>query len=199
MSLQQQDLHSATPDLRNLSLERLAELEDSALEQSIALGRHRPFGNRGAAELLQRDDLATRFADPRGQTPLITDVAAWSARLRRRDGTGPGGRYSTSTWRRPGEQAITRFPSDTSSSRCTAGATCRALIATPGEWRFKAGAVSRSAWSARWWRSVALACTPADIRAVMDSATDRSTVRTCSTPSRACVIASAHSSGLGFQ
>ena len=37
MSLQQQALDSTIPDLRDLSLERLAELGDSALAQSIAL------------------------------------------------------------------------------------------------------------------------------------------------------------------
>jgi hypothetical protein len=40
MSLQL-ELNSAIPDLRNLSLERLAELGDSALAQSIALYRQR--------------------------------------------------------------------------------------------------------------------------------------------------------------
>lgn len=41
MSVQQQELNSVTPDLRNLSLERLVELGDSALAQSIALYRQR--------------------------------------------------------------------------------------------------------------------------------------------------------------
>lgn len=37
MILQQQELRSATPDLRYLSLERLAEQSDSVLAHSIAL------------------------------------------------------------------------------------------------------------------------------------------------------------------
>jgi hypothetical protein len=37
MSLQQLELNSVIPDLRNLSLEGLAELGDSALAHSIAL------------------------------------------------------------------------------------------------------------------------------------------------------------------
>ena len=41
MSLQQQELNSAIPDLRTLSLERLAELGDSALAHSISLYRER--------------------------------------------------------------------------------------------------------------------------------------------------------------
>lgn len=41
MSLQQQELNSVIPDLRTLSLERLAGLGDSALAHSIALYRER--------------------------------------------------------------------------------------------------------------------------------------------------------------
>jgi FXSXX-COOH protein len=41
MSPQKQELSSVIPDLRELSLERLAELGDSALAQSIALYRQR--------------------------------------------------------------------------------------------------------------------------------------------------------------
>lgn len=41
MSPQQQDLDSVIPDLRNLSLERLAELGDSVLGRSIDLYRQR--------------------------------------------------------------------------------------------------------------------------------------------------------------
>jgi FXSXX-COOH protein len=41
MSLQTQKLNSVIPDLRDLSLERLAELGDSALAHSIALYRQR--------------------------------------------------------------------------------------------------------------------------------------------------------------
>jgi FXSXX-COOH protein len=41
MSLQKQELNSAIPDLRELSLERLAELGDSVLARSIALYRQR--------------------------------------------------------------------------------------------------------------------------------------------------------------
>jgi FXSXX-COOH protein len=41
MSLQTQELNSAIPDLRELSLERLAELGDSVLARSIALYRQR--------------------------------------------------------------------------------------------------------------------------------------------------------------
>jgi FXSXX-COOH protein len=41
MSLQQQELNSVLPDLRDLSLERIAELGDSALANSIALYRER--------------------------------------------------------------------------------------------------------------------------------------------------------------
>jgi hypothetical protein len=41
MSLQQQELNSVIPDLRTFSLERLAELGDSALAHSIELYRQR--------------------------------------------------------------------------------------------------------------------------------------------------------------
>jgi FXSXX-COOH protein len=41
MSLQQQELISVIPDLRGLPLERLAELGDSVLAQSIAQYRQR--------------------------------------------------------------------------------------------------------------------------------------------------------------
>jgi FXSXX-COOH protein len=41
MSLQKQELDSVIPDLRDLSLERLAELGDSVLAQSIVLYRQR--------------------------------------------------------------------------------------------------------------------------------------------------------------
>lgn len=41
MSLQKQELNSVIPDLRDLSLERLAELGDSVLAHSIALYRQR--------------------------------------------------------------------------------------------------------------------------------------------------------------
>jgi len=41
MTLQQQTLQSAIPDLRNIPLERLAELGDSVLGNSIALYRQR--------------------------------------------------------------------------------------------------------------------------------------------------------------
>lgn len=41
MSLQQHELDSAIPDLRTISLERLAEMGDSALAHSIALYRQR--------------------------------------------------------------------------------------------------------------------------------------------------------------
>jgi FXSXX-COOH protein len=41
MSPQQQELNSVIPDLRDVSLERLAELGDSALAHSIALYRQR--------------------------------------------------------------------------------------------------------------------------------------------------------------
>jgi FXSXX-COOH protein len=41
MSLQQQELISFIPDLRELPLERLAELGDSVLAHSIALYRQR--------------------------------------------------------------------------------------------------------------------------------------------------------------
>jgi len=41
MSLQTQELNSIIPDLRELSLERLAELGDSALAHEIALYRQR--------------------------------------------------------------------------------------------------------------------------------------------------------------
>lgn len=41
MSLQQEDLKSVIPDLRDLSLERLAALGDSVLAHSIALYRQR--------------------------------------------------------------------------------------------------------------------------------------------------------------
>ncbi|HWG62682.1 MAG TPA: hypothetical protein VG253_13310 [Streptosporangiaceae bacterium] len=41
MSPQQQELNSVIPDLRELPLERLAELGDSVLAQSIALYRQR--------------------------------------------------------------------------------------------------------------------------------------------------------------
>jgi FXSXX-COOH protein len=41
VSLQQQELNSVIPDLRDLSLERLAELGDSVLAHSIALYRQR--------------------------------------------------------------------------------------------------------------------------------------------------------------
>jgi FXSXX-COOH protein len=41
MSLQQQELNSVIPDLRELPLERLAELGDSVLAHSIALYRQR--------------------------------------------------------------------------------------------------------------------------------------------------------------
>jgi hypothetical protein len=41
MSAQQQELNTVIPDLHDLSLERLAELGDSALAQSIALYRKR--------------------------------------------------------------------------------------------------------------------------------------------------------------
>ena len=39
--MQKQELDSAIPDLRDLSLERLAELGDSVLAHSIALYRQR--------------------------------------------------------------------------------------------------------------------------------------------------------------
>lgn len=45
MNLPQQQLNSSMPDLRNLSLERLAELGDSALAHSIALYRQRLTGS----------------------------------------------------------------------------------------------------------------------------------------------------------
>lgn len=41
MSLQEQELNSTIPDLRELPLERLAELGDSVLAHSIALYRQR--------------------------------------------------------------------------------------------------------------------------------------------------------------
>jgi FXSXX-COOH protein len=41
MGPQQQDLNSVIPDLRDLSLERLADLGDSVLAHSIALYRQR--------------------------------------------------------------------------------------------------------------------------------------------------------------
>lgn len=41
MSVQRQELNSVIPDLRDLSLERLAELGDSVLARSIALYRER--------------------------------------------------------------------------------------------------------------------------------------------------------------
>ena len=41
MSPQQSELNSDIPDLRDLSLERLAELGDSVLARSIALYRQR--------------------------------------------------------------------------------------------------------------------------------------------------------------
>lgn len=41
MSLQQQELDSVIPDLRELPLERLAELGDSVLAHSVALYRQR--------------------------------------------------------------------------------------------------------------------------------------------------------------
>jgi FXSXX-COOH protein len=41
MSLPGQELDSVIPDLRNLSLDRLAELGDSVLAHSIALYRER--------------------------------------------------------------------------------------------------------------------------------------------------------------
>jgi FXSXX-COOH protein len=41
MSMQQEELNSVIPDLRDLSLERLAELGDSALAHSIDLYRQR--------------------------------------------------------------------------------------------------------------------------------------------------------------
>jgi FXSXX-COOH protein len=41
MSPQQQELNSVIPDLRELPLERLAELGDSVLARSIALYRQR--------------------------------------------------------------------------------------------------------------------------------------------------------------
>lgn len=41
MSLQPNELNSAIPDLRQVSLERLAELGDSVLAQSITLYRER--------------------------------------------------------------------------------------------------------------------------------------------------------------
>jgi FXSXX-COOH protein len=41
MSPQQSELNSVIPDLRELPLERLAELGDSVLAQSIALYRQR--------------------------------------------------------------------------------------------------------------------------------------------------------------
>ena len=41
MTLQQQELRSVIPDLRDLPLDRLAELGDSVLAHSIALYRQR--------------------------------------------------------------------------------------------------------------------------------------------------------------
>jgi FXSXX-COOH protein len=41
MSMQEQELYSSIPDLRDLTLEQLAELGDSALAHSIALYRQR--------------------------------------------------------------------------------------------------------------------------------------------------------------
>jgi FXSXX-COOH protein len=41
MTLQEQALKSVIPDLRSLSLDRLAELDDSVLAHSIALYRER--------------------------------------------------------------------------------------------------------------------------------------------------------------
>ena len=41
MGLQKQELNSVIPDLRDLSLERLAELGDSVLVHSIVLYRQR--------------------------------------------------------------------------------------------------------------------------------------------------------------
>jgi FXSXX-COOH protein len=41
MNLQEKELNSVIPDLRELSLERLAELGDSVLAHSIALYRER--------------------------------------------------------------------------------------------------------------------------------------------------------------
>jgi FXSXX-COOH protein len=41
MTLQQQELRSTIPDLRDLPLDRLAELGDSVLAHSIALYRQR--------------------------------------------------------------------------------------------------------------------------------------------------------------
>lgn len=41
MGLQKQDLNTVIPDLGDLSLERLADLDDSVLAHSIALYRQR--------------------------------------------------------------------------------------------------------------------------------------------------------------
>jgi FXSXX-COOH protein len=41
MTLQKQELNTAIPDLRELTLERLAEMGDSVLAHSIALYRQR--------------------------------------------------------------------------------------------------------------------------------------------------------------
>ena len=65
MSLQQHELNSVIPDLRDLSLERLAELGDSALAHSIALYRERLKETGGAAELVQREDLGIPGSDLR--------------------------------------------------------------------------------------------------------------------------------------
>jgi hypothetical protein len=69
MSLQLQELNVAIPDLRNLSLERIAELPGfgpRALNRAVPSGA---FGNRNAAEPLQWDDRGTRLAAPGESSP----------------------------------------------------------------------------------------------------------------------------------
>jgi hypothetical protein len=47
MALHQQTINTAIPDLRHIPLDRLAELGDSALANSIALYRQRFRENKG--------------------------------------------------------------------------------------------------------------------------------------------------------
>ena len=79
MSLQQQEVNSAIPDLRNLSLDRLAGLRRFGPRAVNRAVRSAAFGNRRAAELVQCNDLGTLVLLTRGKTPLMTDAAAWSA------------------------------------------------------------------------------------------------------------------------
>ncbi len=69
MSPQKQELNSVIPDLRELSLERLAELGDSVLAHSIALYRQRLKETGVPLSSFQCEDLSSHLISTRREGP----------------------------------------------------------------------------------------------------------------------------------